>query len=164
MIAAMSSNRVIGKNNDLPWHLPDDFQFFKDKTHGHYVIMGRRNFESLPKKFKPLPNRTNVVLSRNDQFQAEGIITVKDLNSALHLAKEAGETEAFIIGGGQIYEIGLSYADCIYLTEIDANIIGDTYFPEFDKSHWREVERIHHKVDERHAFPFDFVTYNKQGN
>jgi dihydrofolate reductase len=162
MIAAMSKNRVIGKDNDLPWHLPDDFRFFKETTKNHHVIMGRKNYESLPHKFKPLPNRTNLVLTRNDHFEAEGTTVLQSLEKALQLAEQNGEHEAFIIGGGQIYLLGLAYADTIYLTEIDATIEGDTHFPEFDKNEWQETERIHHPVDDRHAHAFDFVTYKKK--
>jgi dihydrofolate reductase len=161
MIAAMSQNRVIGKDNDLPWHLPDDFQFFKDQTKGHHVIMGRKNFESLPPKFRPLPNRTNIVLTRNKSFEAEGCIVLSELSKALDVAREAKEEEAFIIGGGQIYELGLELSDTIYLTEVDATIEGDTTFPIFDTSIWKETKRIHHAKDERHAYSFDFVTYVK---
>jgi dihydrofolate reductase len=161
MIAAMSRNRVIGRENDLPWHLPDDFQFFKDTTSGRHVIMGRKNYESLPHRFRPLPNRTNIVMTRNDSFYAEGVTIVKDLPTALAIAKANQEEEAFIIGGGQIYTLGLAYAECIYLTEIDAVIEGDTYFPEFDSSIWKETSRTHHPIDERHSYAFDFVTYVK---
>ncbi|MEP4532032.1 MAG: dihydrofolate reductase [Cyclobacteriaceae bacterium] len=162
MIAAMSQNRVIGKNNDLPWHLPDDFSFFKTKTKGHFVLMGRKNYDSLPHKFKPLPDRTNVVITRKAGFSAEGTTTVHSLEDAIDQAKTAGESEAFIIGGGQIYKLGLEHADRIYLTEIHGQVEGDTYFPEFDKSVWKEVSREHHPEDEKHQFAFDFVIYEKQ--
>ena len=161
MIAAMSRNRVIGKNNDLPWHLPDDFQYFKDQTNGHPVIMGRKNFESLPEKFRPLPNRTNIVLTHSQDYPAKGIQLANNLDEALAIARNHDQTEAFIIGGGQIYLLGLAYADCIYLTEIDAEIEGDTFFPEIDPSAWREIRRIHHPADARHPYAFDFVTYIK---
>lgn len=161
MIAAMGQNRVIGKDNDIPWHLPDDFQYFKSKTHGHYVLMGRKNFESLPEKFKPLPQRPNVVITRNKQYKAEGALMVNSLEEALEEAKNGDEKEAFIIGGGQIYQIGLKYAQRIYLTEIMEPFDGDTFFPEFDKKEWREMSRIHHGPDERHRFAFDFVIYEK---
>ncbi|MFZ9046896.1 MAG: dihydrofolate reductase [Cyclobacteriaceae bacterium] len=161
MIAAMSRNRVIGKENDLPWHLPDDFHYFKESTSGRHVIMGRKNYESLPHRFRPLPNRINIVMTRNQSFQAEGVIVAKNLDAALKVAKDNNEQEAFIIGGGQIYALGLEYADCIYLTEVDADIDGDTYFPKFDASRWTEVERSHHPIDDRHTYAFDFVTYSK---
>jgi len=162
MIAAASRNRVIGRNNDLPWHLPDDFQFFKDKTRGHHIIMGRKNYQSLPPRYRPLPDRTNLVLTRNPKFEAEGCRVFADLGTALAFARGQGENEAYIIGGGEIYRQGLSWADTIYLTEIEAEIEGDTYFPAFDRALWKEVERKRHPADDRHAFAFDFVTYRKR--
>jgi len=165
MIAAMSENRIIGKNNDLPWHLPDDFQFFKDATNGHHVIMGRKNFESLPHKFKPLPNRTNIVITRNESYgQGEDIHVVNNLKDALAIAQKNDETEAFIIGGGQIYKMGLEVASCIYLTEIHAQVEGDVYFPEFNRSEWKEVNRVFHPLNDKHQYSFDFVTYQNDKN
>ncbi|MFY0608337.1 MAG: dihydrofolate reductase [Cyclobacteriaceae bacterium] len=161
MIAAMGTNRCIGKDNDIPWHLPDDFQFFKNTTEQHHVIMGRRNFESLPHKFRPLPNRPNVVITRQEHFDAEGAQVTNSLEDALTIASQANETEAFIIGGGEIYQMGLEVAETIYLTEIDGSFDGDTFFPEFDKTIWKEVSRKHHPVDPKHKFSFDFVTYSR---
>lgn len=161
MIAAMSRNRVIGKDNDIPWHLPDDFKFFKDTTKHHHVIMGRKNYESLPHKFRPLPDRPNVIITRQDNYPVEGARVVTSLDAALDVARNADEPEAFIIGGGEIYKLGLAIAETIYLTEIDGEIAGDVFFPEFDKKIWKEVDRLHHPTDERHKFAFDFVTYKK---
>jgi len=161
MIAAMGSNRVIGKDNDIPWHLPDDFRFFKDSTKNHHVIMGRKNWESLPKKFQPLPDRTNIVITRQTNYSAEGALVVSTLDAALKLAKETIEQEAFVIGGGEIYRMALALANRIYLTEINAPFDGQVTFPEFDKTEWKEISRMHHGIDERHAFSFDFVTYEK---
>lgn len=162
MIAALSRNRVIGKNNDLPWKLPDDMKFFMDTTKGHHAIMGRKNYDSIPHKFKPLPNRTNIVVTRQENFFAPECIIVNSVEKGLALAKEHNETEAFIIGGAEIYKLGFPYANRLYLTEIDAEIQGDTFFPTFDKSNWTETFRAHHKKDERHAYAFDFVTYQKK--
>lgn len=162
MIAAMDKNRVIGKNKDLPWHLPDDFAFFKQKTRGHHVLMGRKNFESLPHKFRPLPDRTNIILTRNPSFQVKGTYVFSDMEEAVAFANQNGEDELFIIGGGQIYSMALDVADRIYLTEIAAEVDGDTFFPEFDPSVWKESGRKHHPADERHKFAFDFVTYDKK--
>jgi len=159
MIAAMGSNRVIGKDNDIPWHLPNDFKFFKDTTKNHHVIMGRKNWESLPPKFQPLPDRTNIVITRQADYNAEGAVVVSTLEAALKLAQEAKEQEAFIIGGGEIYRMALDMADRIYLTEINAPFDGQVTFPEFDKTVWEEASRLHHGTDERHVFSFDFVTY-----
>lgn len=161
MIAAMGSNRAIGKDNDIPWHLPDDFQYFKDMTKGHYVLMGRKNFESLPPRFKPLPDRHNVVITRQPVYDAGTAKVVHSLEEALEIARVNQEPEAFIIGGGQIYELGLQYADKIYLTEINGAFEAHAFFPEFDTSQWKETSRKHHPKDDRHKFDFDFVIYEK---
>ncbi len=161
MIAAVAKNRVIGKDNDLVWHLPDDMRFFVEKTKGHHVIMGRKNWESLPPKFQPLPNRPNLVLSANANYPLQGAVLLHDMEQALDLAKEAGEDEAFIIGGGQIYTIGLDFADRMYITEVDAAPEGDSFYPEFDRDQWKEVSREHHPEDKRHPHAFDFVVYEK---
>jgi dihydrofolate reductase len=162
MIAAVSKNRVIGKNNDLPWKLPDDMKFFMEKTKGHHAIMGRKNYESIPHKFKPLPNRTNIVVTRQEHFNAPGCIVVDSVEKGLEIAKHSQEVEAFIIGGAEIYKLGMSYANRLYLTEINAEIQGDTFFPQYDKTQWREISREHHNKDERHVYEFDFVVYNKK--
>lgn len=162
MIAALSRNRVIGKNNDLPWKLPDDMKFFMLKTSKHHAIMGRRNYDSLPEKFKPLPNRTNIVVTHQVNFHAPGCIVVNSIEKGLEIAKQNNEPEAFIIGGAKIYKLGLPYATRLYLTQIQAEIEGDTFFPEFNKNDWTETSREHHEKDERHAYSFDFVIYDKK--
>ncbi|XOV93933.1 MAG: dihydrofolate reductase [Bacteroidota bacterium] len=162
MIAAMGENRVIGKDNDIPWHLPDDFRYFKETTSGHHVIMGRKNWESLQQQFQPLPNRPNVVVTRNLDYVARGAQTVSSLEKALEIAREAGESEAFIIGGGEIYRMGLSLSNKIYLTEIQGSFDGQVTFPEFSKDEWKETSRIHHPVDAKHKYAFDFVIYEKK--
>jgi dihydrofolate reductase len=162
MIAALSRNRVIGKNNDLPWKLPDDMKFFMGKTKGHHVIMGRKNYDSIPRKFKPLPDRTNIVVTRQKKFEAPGCIVVDSLEKGLDIAKDNNEPETFVIGGAEIYRLGLPHANKLYLTEIEAEIQGDTYFPLFDRNEWIETSRVHHSNDERHAYAFDFVLYEKK--
>lgn len=161
LIAAVSKNHVIGKNNDLPWHLPDDMKYFMQTTKEHYVIMGRKNYESIPEKFRPLPNRTNIVVTRTKDFNAPNCLVVNSTEEGLVLAKQANQNEIFIIGGSEIYKLGLPVAERLYLTEIDAIIDGDTYFPEINKGEWREVSRKHHEADNRHAYAFDFVIYEK---
>jgi dihydrofolate reductase len=161
MIAAMGKNRVIGRDNDLPWHLPEDFAFFKAKTRNHVVIMGRKNWESLPEKFRPLPDRTNLVITRQAGFTAKGAHVMPTLEAALAYARRAGEREAFIIGGGEIYRMALPLADRIYLTEIHDPFDGDVTFPVLDNS-WKEASRKHHPKDERHAHAFDFVVYDRK--
>lgn len=162
MIAAVASNGAIGKANDLPWHLPDDMKYFMQTTKGHHIIMGRRNYESLPEKFRPLPNRNNIVVTRQPKFQAPGCQVVHDLNDAVRIAKENAEPELFIIGGAEIYKAAFPLADQLYLTEIAAQVDGDTFFPSFEKKDWQEVSRVHHAADVRHAYAFDFVIYKKR--
>ncbi|SNS85995.1 dihydrofolate reductase [Ekhidna lutea] len=162
MIAAMGSNRVIGKDNDIPWHLPDDFKYFKNTTKGHHVIMGRKNWESLASSFQPLPGRPNIVITRQSNYVAEGGFVVSSLDEALDMARANNETEAFIIGGGEIYRMGLELADKIYLTEINHAFDGQVTFPTFDDSKWKEVSREHHPADGRHKHSFDFVVYSRK--
>jgi dihydrofolate reductase len=161
LIAAMAQNRVIGKNNDLPWRLPDDMRFFMQTTKGHYVIMGRKNYDSLHEKFRPLPDRTNIVVTRQKSLNAPGCLVVNAVEKALEVARQNNEQEAFIIGGAEIYNIALPSAHRLYLTEIHAPVEGDTYFPEFNSSEWKEVSRKPHAADERHRFSFDFVIYER---
>jgi len=160
LIAALTRNRVIGKDNDLPWSLPDDMKYFMQTTKGHHVAMGRKNYESIPEKFRPLPNRTNIVVTRQKDLQLPGCNVVNSLEAAVDIARSAGEPELFIIGGSTIYQLGMPIADRLYLTEIDAELEGDTHFPAFNQTHWKEVSRRHHPADNRHAFPFDFVIYD----
>ena len=163
LIAALTRNRVIGKNNDLPWHLPDDMKFFMNTTVGHAVIMGRKNFDSLPPKFKPLRDRLNIVLSAQPGYQAPGATVVSSWSQAISEAKKYESTdEIFVIGGAQIYQLALPHADRLYLTEIETTLEGDTFFPSFDKFDWIEKSRSHHSKDDKHAYPFDFVVYDRR--
>ncbi|HMR58053.1 MAG TPA: dihydrofolate reductase [Cyclobacteriaceae bacterium] len=161
LIAALSENRVIGKNNDLPWRLPDDMKYFMETTKEHYVIMGRKNYQSLPEKFRPLPNRTNIVITRLQAFNAPGCRVVHTLTHALEIARNANQKEVFVIGGAEIYALSLPLAHRLYLTEIKAEVDGDTYFPEVNLSEWKELSRKHHTTDTKHPFAFDFVVYEK---
>jgi len=161
LIAALTTNRVIGKNNDLPWKLPDDMSYFMRTTKGHTVIMGRKNYDSLPEKFSPLPNRINIVVTRQRNFNAPGCQIVHSLEEAIRLAKKSNEPEVFNIGGAELFTLGLPLADRLYLTEIQASIDGDTFFPEIDRSVWKETSRVHHDADKKHAFEFDFVVYDR---
>lgn len=160
LIAAVAQNRVIGKKNDLPWHLPDDFAFFKRKTSHHPIIMGRKSLESLG---KPLPNRTNIVVTRNADFQAAGVTITHTLDAAIDSAKSINQEEIFVIGGAEIYAIALPIATTLYLTEIHKAYDGDAYFPEFIRTEWDEISRVPHPADERHEIGFDFVEYERKG-
>lgn len=138
LIAAVAKNGVIGKDNTLPWHLPEDLKHFKQLTTGQTVIMGRKTWESLPERFRPLPGRLNIVVTRNPVYQAEGATVVGSLAEAEKVG--AGKT-AFVIGGAELYAHALPFAQRMELTEIDADIDGDARFPDFDRSAWRETRR-----------------------
>ncbi len=161
LIAAVTKNHVIGRNNDLPWKLPDDMKYFMETTRGHAVIMGRKNFFSLPEKFRPLKDRLNIVLTRNKAALSDyDVRVVSSIQEAFYQAPQ-GE-EVFVIGGAEIFKQTLSKADRLYITEIDAVIEGDVHFPEFDKHEWKELSRKHHNADDRHAYAFDFVVYERK--
>lgn len=156
-IAAMAKNRVIGAAGDLPWRIPEDFKFFKEKTSGHMMIMGRKTFESLG---GPLPNRLHVVITRQKDYRPEGAIvfhTVKEAVDYCRAHTEKWGDEVFIAGGGEIYKEMLPITDRIYLTEIQKDFPGDAKFPEFSKSEFKETERRHRDQ----PVPFDFVTYER---
>ncbi|WP_234735239.1 dihydrofolate reductase [Tellurirhabdus bombi] len=164
LIAAVADNGVIGKDNDLVWKLPDDFKFFKQTTSGHPILMGRKTFEALG---KPLPNRTNIVITRNTGFQAAGCIVVDSLEKAVEEGQKTGAEEIFVIGGAEIYRQALPIADLLYLTDVKGTFEGDTYFPEYDAirsetSVWKERSRVPHTADERHAVAFDFVIWERK--
>ena len=144
----------------MPWHLPDDFAFFKRKTSHHPIIMGRKTLEALG---KPLPNRLNIVITRNTDFRTDGVTVVHTLDDAIAKAKagDQNQREIFVIGGAEIYTMALPIATTLYLTEIHRAYEGDAYFPEFDKGQWEEVSRVSHPADERHEESFDFVEYER---
>ena len=142
--------------------LPDDMKFFMETTKGHYVILGRKNYESLPSKYKPLPDRTNILVTRQKDFNAPGCLVVHTIDEALALARNNGEQEAMVIGGAEIYALALPSADRLYLTEIKANVDGDVRFPSFDRELWEEISRVPHEKDDRHKYAFDFVLYERK--
>jgi len=162
LIVAVSKNGVIGKDNDLIWHLPKDMRFFKETTMGHHVIMGRKNFESIPHKYSPLPNRTNVVITRQADYTAESCVVVNSVEAALEIANKNGDNEPFIIGGGQIYKLALeaNLVDKIYLTKVHHSFEGDTFFPELN-ANWEKTNIIINKADEKHSYDYDFITLIK---
>jgi dihydrofolate reductase len=164
LIVAVAENMVIGKDNDLIWHLPKDMKFFKTTTESHYVIMGRRNYESIPDKYRPLPNRPNIIVTRQQNFVAEKCDVVNSIEAALEIAKTNNEAEAFVIGGGQIYRLALEkdLIDTMYITHIHQSFDGDTYFPEVDLNIWKETNRTESKADEKNAYDFSIVTYEKK--
>lgn len=158
LIAALAGNGVIGKNNDLPWHLPADLKFFKKVTSGHHIIAGRKCFESFG---KPLPGRTNIIITRQKDYRQEGAIVLHSLDEALLYAQNKGETEAFIIGGAEIYRQSLPLADQMYLTHIHHEFEGDTYFPEWDKSKWKRGNCEERSPDEKNKYALSFCVYKK---
>ena len=157
LIAAMARNRVIGCDNGLPWHLPEDLRRFKARTSGHIVVMGRRTWESVG---APLPDRRCIVVTRDRNYHADGAEVVHSLDDAL--ARAADEQEVFVLGGAEIYALALPRADRIYLTVVHAEPEGDTYFPEFDDTEWTLTEEEHHDADDRHASSFSFRTYERR--
>ena len=152
-IAAVAKNNVIGKDNEIPWYLPADLAWFKRTTLEHHVLMGRNSFRSIG---RPLPKRTNVVITRDLYFTAEGVLAAHSIEEALEIAASNGETEAFIIGGGGIYRESMPLWDRLYLTEVDAWPEGDVFFPEIDHADWRESWQEAHPADAKneHAFTF----------
>jgi dihydrofolate reductase len=148
----MARNRVIGRDNALPWKLPDEMRYFMRTTLGKPVIMGRRQWEAMD---KPLAKRTNIVITRNRDYVANGAVVAHDLDEALERAREIDpDCEAMVIGGAEIYALALPMADRLYYTSIDADIDGNVHFPEFDETQWREVSSERHERDERHAFAY----------
>ncbi|WBL44944.1 dihydrofolate reductase [Algoriphagus halophytocola] len=159
LIAALAENNIIGKENDLVWRLPDDFKRFKALTSGHYILMGRKTFESLG---KPLPNRTHLVVTRNAEYQVpEGHYVFQTVEDAFIFSQKMGVDHLYVIGGGEIYKQTLPLADELVLTEVKAKPEGDTKFPEFDKTKWKITFQDHHPADERHLYPFTFITYER---
>ena len=153
MIAAMAHDRVIGKDNQMPWHLPADLAHFKRVTLGKPVLMGRKTFESIG---RPLPGRRNLVISRNPDYQAEGIEVVGSVEAALALLAGSSVEELMVIGGGHLYAEMLPSADCLYLTQIDLAVEGDTRFPAFDDGQWQRIECESHPADEKNPHPYSF--------
>ncbi|CAG7627908.1 Dihydrofolate reductase [Paenibacillus solanacearum] len=158
-IFAMDETRGIGIDNKMPWYLPNDFAYFKSKTLGHTVLMGRKTFDSLGGK--PLPKRRNVVLTRDPSFSAEGIETVRTVEEAMEYGR--GEEELFVIGGSEVFRLFLPYADRMYVTEIAHRFRVDTYFMEVDMQEWREASRERGLKDERNPYAYDFVVYERIG-
>ncbi|MBL7888518.1 MAG: dihydrofolate reductase [Bacteroidia bacterium] len=161
IIVAVAENNVIGKDNTLIWHLPADMKYFKEKTSGHCIITGRKNYESIPEKFRPLPNRTNIVITRQKDYQAPGAIVVGSVEEAIQKAKETMDEEIFIIGGAEIYKQSIAIADRIYLTQIHNKFEGDAFFPEMDRSKWYEISKIEGIVDDKNKYPHTFLIFDK---
>ena len=157
LVVAASINNVIGTGGGLPWHLPDDLRHFKQLTTGKPVVMGRKTFESIG---RPLPDRRNIVMTRDPDYAAGGCDVVASVSEALDLVGDADEV--MIIGGGQVYRDFLAHADRIYLTRVQADLVGDTFFPEIDEAAWQLVSSEHHAADEKHGYAFDVMVFERR--
>ena len=159
MIAAVATNGVIGRDNDLPWHLSADLKRFKALTMGHHFIMGRRTYESVG---KPLPGRTNVVVTHDPAYHVDGVVVVHSVEEALRIAAAANDEEPFIGGGSTIFEQLRHRADRMYITRVHAEVDGDTRFPEFDDvGEWQLTDAEHFEADEKNDYPYSFLTYDR---
>jgi len=157
LIAAVAENNALGKDNQLLWHLPDDFKRFKNITSGHHIIMGRKTFESFP---KPLPNRTHVIITRQKDYQPEGCLIVNSLSKAISVCPK--DEELFIIGGGEIYKQSIEMADKLDITRVHHTFDADTFFPEIDLTKWKLTSEEYNPKDEKYRFDFTFETYLKK--
>ncbi len=162
IIVAAARNGVIGRNNALPWHLPEDLRYFKQVTMGKPIVMGRKTFESIG---RPLPGRTNIVVTRQADYSPEGVRVVASLEQALALAEDIalidGSEELMVIGGAEIYAAALPLAKRLYLTEVDAEVEGDAYLPAVDWAQWTEVSRQRHAAEGSNPHPYSFVVYER---
>tara|TARA_B100000795_G_scaffold12612_1_gene8643 strand:- start:2102 stop:2599 length:498 start_codon:yes stop_codon:yes gene_type:complete len=161
IIVAISENNGIGKDNDLLWYLPSDMKFFRKTTLGHCVITGRKNYESIPEKYRPLAKRTNIIVTRNANYKADGAVVKNSLEEALEFAKSENESEVFIIGGGQIYKeaMGKNVIDKMYITHVAKNYDADTFFPEIELSNWNIEGRF---ALESESFTAEVRVYEKK--
>ncbi|MFJ7975387.1 dihydrofolate reductase [Peribacillus sp. JNUCC 23] len=157
---AMDENRIIGKDNTLPWYLPADLQYFKKVTMGHPILMGRKTYESIG---KPLPGRENIILTRNADYQQEGITVISDMKEAVAYA-DALDEEVFVIGGAEIFQQLISDCKRLYITQIHHSFEGDTYFPELNMSKWQTVSKTTGIVDEKNKYPHEFIVLERIEN
>lgn len=162
LIAAVSENGVIGKDNDLPWHLPADMKHFRDTTMGHCVIMGRKNYDSIPLKYRPLDGRTNIVVTRNTKFEAPGCVVVHDIEKAIEYARSQNEKEAFIIGGADVYKQTIDRADKIYFTRVHQTIDGDAFFPEVDQEKFELKACERYEADAKNKIAHSYCLYKRK--
>ncbi len=155
LIVAVASNNVIGINNSLPWHLPEDLKRFRALTTGHHIIMGRKTYESLGRL---LPGRTTVIVTRNKDYSLEGALVAQSLEAAIALCQN--DEEPFVIGGAELYQDGLKLANKLYMTEVDLDVVGDAFFPTVDLNHWHETSREAHTSAQ--GLPFNYITYSRK--
>lgn len=155
----MTDHRVIGYHNQLPWQMPADLAHFKKITLHHPVVMGRKTYQSIG---HALPQRTNIIITRDEKFKAEGCLVFHALPQAIQFLQQQAHQEIFIIGGAEIFAQALPLADRLYVTFIHADIVGDCYFPQWDKTNWREIERYDHAPDAKNPYAYSFVTLQRQ--
>lgn len=158
-IVAVAKNNVIGKDNDIPWYLPADLKYFKRTTLNHHILMGRNCYKSIG---KPLPKRTNIILTRDPYFASSSCLIAHSIEDALSMAYENGEEECFIIGGGEIYNQSGKYWDRLYITEVDLEVVGDVYFPEIIESEWKLISESPQKKDDKNEFDYNFKVYHRK--
>ncbi len=157
-IAAVAHNNVIGRDNDIPWYLPADLQFFKKITLNHHIIMGKNCYTSIG---KPLPKRTNIIITRDLYFISSNCLIARSIGEALEMAHDNGEEEVFVIGGGQVYEQTKDLWNKLYLTEVDLSVDGDVFFPIIDQSEWRLLSEQRHEKDEKNEYNYTFKVYER---
>lgn len=160
IIVAASENNIIGNKGKLPWNLPDDMKHFQTLTEGKTVIMGRKTFESIPERHRPLPGRHNIVITRQKDLKLPGCDTVGSLQEAIK--KSQNSEEVFVIGGGEIYREALPLAKRIYLTRVHATVDGDAFFPEIPLQEWERIREERHEIDQRHRYAFTFQEYRRK--
>lgn len=156
LIWAMDNNRLIGRDNALPWKLPADMAWFKKSTMGKPILMGRKTYESIG---RPLPGRTNLILTRQQGLTLEGCSVIHSVDEVLTMVPDADEI--MVMGGAEIYALLLPQADRLYITEIDGSFEGDAWFPDFDRSHWQEISRENHLPDDKNRYPYAFITMER---
>lgn len=159
LLFAMDKNRVIGKDNDLPWRLPNDLKFFKELTIGNNVIMGRKTYDSMN---GPLKNRENIIVTRDKNYEVAGCKIIHSIDDILSINEKEPTKEWFVIGGEEIFKQILPYADKIYMTYIDHSFEGDTYFPEWDESEWEEISKTKGKKDDKNPYDYYFIEYERK--
>lgn len=157
-IVAISENNVIGLNNSLPWYLPADLQYFKKKTLNHPVIMGRKSFQSIG---RPLPKRTNIVITQNPFFIATGTVIAHSMEEALYLAEKTETSEVFIIGGAEIFKLALPFCQRLYLTRVHTDCAGDVFFPDWEEQDWTLISKEEHAADDKNEFGYTFLVYER---
>ena len=159
IIVAITENNIIGRDNGMPWHLPADLKYFRERTSGHHIVMGRKTFESIGGG-RPLPNRISIIITKQKDYKAEGCLIAHSLEEAIEIAKN--EDELFIIGGKQIYDQSLALANKMYITRIHTSIDGDTSFPQYDENQWEMTSYTERDADEKNVYPLSFLVFEKK--